>query len=87
MPDDRPLPEALESFAERLTEAVTSVLPAGGTADLRERIDGVVGAMLERLDLVPRDEFERQLQALSRMEAKLAALEARLAAIERSADR
>jgi BMFP domain-containing protein YqiC len=76
------LPDALRAFADRLGEAVAALLPRGGAPDVRARIDATIEAALERLDLVPREEYERQVEALARLEASLARLEARLAALE-----
>jgi BMFP domain-containing protein YqiC len=77
-----PLPEALQLLADRLGDAVEALLPAGGAPDLRGRIDATVAAALGRLDLVPREEYERQVAALARLEAALARLESRLATLE-----
>lgn len=83
MAANRPLPEALETLAERVTDAVSGLLPPGGQADLKARIDGVVESLLTRLDLVPREEYERALSTVSRLESRLTLLEGRLAALER----
>ena len=79
---DRPLPDVLESLAKRVADAVAGVLPSGGAPDLRSRIDGAIESALARLELVPREEYERQLAALRRLEADIARLEARLATLE-----
>jgi BMFP domain-containing protein YqiC len=82
MTDHRPPPDAFETLAERLTQALSDLLPAGAD-ELRGRVDTVVESMVARLDLVPREAYERQLETLRRLEGQLTRLEARLAAIER----
>lgn len=82
MAGDRPLPEALQALAERVAEAVAAVLPSGSSPDLRGRVDATIASALERLELVPREEYERQIAALRRLEVELERLEARLAALE-----
>ena len=84
MPADRPLPEVLESLAKGVADAVAGVLPAGGAPELRARIDGAIEAALARLELVPREEYERQLGALRRLEGEVARLAARLEKLEAS---
>ncbi len=83
MANDRPLPDAVAALAERLADAVVGVLPSDVGADIRSRVDEVVESMMTRLDLVPREEYQRQLEALDRLERRLADLEARLGALER----
>jgi hypothetical protein len=81
MTDRRPLPDALKDVADRIADALATVLP-GGTTDVRARIESVVDSALARLDLVPREEYERQVAALARLEGELRRIEARLAALE-----
>jgi hypothetical protein len=81
MTDRRPLPDALKDVADRIADALATVLP-GGTADVRARIASVVDSALARLDLVPREEYERQVATLARLEGELRRIEARLAALE-----
>jgi BMFP domain-containing protein YqiC len=78
---DRPLPDPLATIATRLSDALASVLPAG--ADWQRRLTPIIEATLERLELVPRDDFERQRGQLERLAAEVERLEARIAALER----
>jgi BMFP domain-containing protein YqiC len=80
MPADRPFPDALANIAASLSDALTRVLPAG--TDWRTRLTPVIEATIDRLDLVPREEFERQLAQLERLNREVAQLEARIRALE-----
>lgn len=86
MTESRPLPDALRAVADRVAEAVSALLP-GTPPDLRARLESVVDATLSRLDLVPREEYERQLAALARLEDALRRVESRLADLEAKASR
>ena len=81
MTDTRPFPDALKAVADRVAEAVAAIVP-GSAPDMRARIESVVEAALGRLDLVPREEYERELRALTRLENELRRVESRLLAIE-----
>ena len=83
MPADRPFPDALANIASALSDALTRVLPDG--TDWRTRITPVIEATIERLQLVPREEFERQLAQIDRLSHDVAKLEARIRALEPSA--
>jgi BMFP domain-containing protein YqiC len=78
---DQPLSDPLATITARLSDALASVLPAG--ADWQRRLTPIIEATLERLELVPRDDFERQRVQLERLVAEVERLEARIAALER----
>jgi BMFP domain-containing protein YqiC len=80
MPADRPFPDALANIAATISDALTRVLPVG--TDWRTRLTPVIEATIDRLDLVPREEFERQLAQLDRLNRDVAQLEARIRALE-----
>jgi BMFP domain-containing protein YqiC len=80
MPADRPFPDALANIASSISDALTRVLPAG--TDWRTRLTPVIEATIDRLDLVPREEFERQIAQLERLNREVAQLEARIRALE-----
>lgn len=82
MPADRPLPDAIETLTTRLSEALAAVLPAG--ADWQSRLAPVIESTLSRLELVPREDFERQRAQLERLSVEIARLEARIGALEPS---
>ncbi len=77
---DRPSSDPLAMLSARLSEALASVLPAG--ADWQKRLTPIIEATLERLELVPREEFERQRAQLERLAADVAKLESRIAGME-----
>lgn len=72
--------DPLSTLTAKLSDALASVLPAG--ADWRARLTPIIEATLERLELVPREEFERQRAQLERLAAEVAKLEARIGAME-----
>ena len=80
MPADRPFSDAIETLTTKLSEALTAVLPAG--ADWHGRLAPVIEATLNRLELVPREDFERQRDQLERLSRDIARLEARIGALE-----
>ncbi len=71
---------AIETLTARLSDALAAVLPAG--ADWQSRLSPVIEATLGRLELVPREDFERQRQQLERLTRDVAKLEARIGALE-----
>ncbi|MEW6764333.1 MAG: accessory factor UbiK family protein [Pseudomonadota bacterium] len=77
-------PKHLDDFVRRLGEA----MPAG-LAELRTDLEKTarlgLQQMLERMDLVTREEFEVQKAVLERTRARLEALEHRVAAMEAEA--
>jgi BMFP domain-containing protein YqiC len=80
---DRPFSDAtnaIETLTARLSEALSAVLPAG--ADWQSRLAPVIEATLDRLELVPREDFERQRQQLERLARDVARLEARISVLE-----
>ncbi len=82
MPADRPISDAIESLTARLSEALAAVLPQG--ADWRARLVPIVEGAMARFELVPRQDFERELQNVERLRRDLALLEARISALEPS---
>jgi BMFP domain-containing protein YqiC len=68
----------LDDLAKRISRAI-EVSPA---KDIEKNIKALLQASLQRLDLVPREEFELQEQVLLRTREKLEALEARVAELE-----
>ena len=77
---DRPFSDAIETLTARLADALAGVLPDG--ADRRARMAPVIEATLRRLELVSREDFERQVAQLERMGRDIARLEARISALE-----
>lgn len=82
MPADRPISDAIESLTARLSESLAAMLPDG--ADWRTRLAPIVEGAMARFELVPRQDFERELLNVERLRRDLALLEARISALEPS---
>jgi ubiquinone biosynthesis accessory factor UbiK len=74
MPDAR----ILDDIASKLS-ALIAATPA---KDIEKNLRALVASSLARFDLVTREEFDLQREALTRAREKLAALEAQVAALE-----
>lgn len=74
MPDTR----LLDDLAARIS-ALLAVSPA---KDVEKNLRTLLGSALGRLDLVTREEFDVQREALARARARLAVLEAKIAELE-----
>jgi len=72
---------AIDELAERLATVVPPGLEAAKD-DLTKTFRAVLTSNLERLNLVPRDEFDVQRLVLLRTREKLEALERRLTELE-----
>ncbi len=70
--------EALDDLVRKIGRVIESS-PA---RDLEKNVKALLQSGLQRLDLVPRAEFEIQAQVLLRSREKLEALEARVAELE-----
>ncbi len=69
---------ALDDLARRIGRLIESS-PA---RDLERNVKALLQGALQRLDLVPREEFDLQAQVLLRSREKLEALEVRVAELE-----
>jgi BMFP domain-containing protein YqiC len=69
---------ALDELSKKIGQAIRKS-PA---KDVERNIKAMLQSGLQRLNLVPRDEFEVQAQLLARTREKLEALEARVAELE-----
>lgn len=67
---------------EDLSERVSEALRRSPAADVDKNLRALLSSWFERLDLVPREDFEVQRRLLDRAQAKLAELEARIAQLE-----
>jgi BMFP domain-containing protein YqiC len=72
---------SIENLVGRLVDALRAVLP-DPPDDVRERLRPIVESVVEQAQLVPREEFERQLALLRRLEEQAARLEARVRTLE-----
>ena len=70
--------DKLDELAKKISRAI-SESPA---KDVEKNIKALLQSALQRLDLVPREDFELQTQVLQRTREKLEALEARVATLE-----
>lgn len=68
----------LDELAKRIGQAID----ASPARDVEKNVKALLQASLQRLDLVPREEFEVQTQVLLRTREKLEALESRVAQLE-----
>ncbi|HEX9626079.1 MAG TPA: accessory factor UbiK family protein [Acidiferrobacterales bacterium] len=64
--------------------ALRAGLPANLSRDLENNLRGALTGMLERLDLVTREEFDVQQAVLARTRARLEQLEREVAELERT---
>lgn len=68
---------------EQIISALRGALPQKLADDTERNVRAAVGAMLERLDLVTREELDVQTAVLARTRAMLTELEKRIAELER----
>ncbi len=68
---------------EQLSETINRVLPRELTDEVRANLKGGVAGVLDRFDLVTREELEIQEAVLRRTREKVEALEAQLADLEK----
>ena len=73
--------ERLDELARRVIEALPAGMEEIGQ-DLRANLKSALGAALERLDLVSREEFDVQQAVLARTRDKLESLERTVAGLE-----
>jgi BMFP domain-containing protein YqiC len=73
----------------KLDEIVTQILRVlpRTPADLERNLRGALGSVLDRLDLVTREELEVQEAVLARTRARLAEMEKRVADLEQKLNR
>ncbi|TMG80703.1 MAG: accessory factor UbiK family protein [Betaproteobacteria bacterium] len=70
--------KTLDDLVHKIRQAVASS-PA---KDVEKNVKAMLQSGLQRLDLVPREEFEIQAQVLARTREKLEALESRVTELE-----
>jgi hypothetical protein len=79
-PDMKP---ATPAFLNDLTDKLGEILKQSPAKDIESNLKAGVTAMLGKLDMVSREEFDVQSEVLARTRAKLETLEARLAELEK----
>lgn len=67
---------------EQLSQTINRMLPRELTDDVRENVKGGIAGVLDRFDLVTREELEIQEAVLRRTREKLETLEAQVAELE-----
>ena len=70
---------------EEVGNKVSDLLASTPAKDVEKNIKALLGSTFSKLDLVTRDEFERQRELLEKALAKIDALEQRLAQLEQPA--
>ncbi|MBI5331665.1 MAG: accessory factor UbiK family protein [Betaproteobacteria bacterium] len=74
-----------QTLAAQMVARVSEVLAASPARDAEKNLKAGLTAWLARLDLVTREEFDVQAQALAHTRVRMQELEARLARLERDA--
>ncbi|MDP2031051.1 MAG: accessory factor UbiK family protein [Thiobacillus sp.] len=72
------------AFLNELADKLGDILKQSPAKDIEHNLKAGVTAMLGKLDMVSREEFDVQTEVLARTREKLAALEARLAELEKA---
>jgi hypothetical protein len=70
-------------FFDELAHRVSALVAATPAKDVEKNLRALLTAAMGRLDLVTREEFDLQREALSRARSRLAEMEARMAELER----
>jgi BMFP domain-containing protein YqiC len=65
-----------------LASRISALIAATPAKDVEKNLRAMLSSALGRLDLVTREEFDIQREALARARARLAALEAKIAELE-----
>ncbi len=69
-------------FLDEIAAKLNEVVSQGPARDFEKNARALLTQAFSKLDLVTREEFDVQVQLLSRAQEKLATLEARVAALE-----
>ena len=72
----------LQQFLDQVSARISALASSQPGQDLERNVRALLDAGLQRLDLVPRDEFDTQRRLLDRALEQVHALEARVAALE-----
>jgi len=70
----------------KISSAIEGVLPGNLSGEVRKNVNAAVQSVLEKMDLVTREEIEVQRKVLLRTRAKLENLESRITKLEESRD-
>ena len=68
-----------QAFLQDVQQRIAELFRSSPAADLERNVKTMLAQTFSRMDLVTREEFEVQLEAVARLRARVEALEARLA--------
>ncbi len=71
-----------QKLLDEINERLRSVLAQSPAADLEKNLRAMLAALLGRLDLVTREEFDIQREVMARSRARLEELEKKVAELE-----
>jgi len=72
----------LQQFLDQASARISALASSQPGQDLERNVRALLDAGLQRLDLVPREEFDTQRRLLDRALEQVRALETRIAALE-----
>lgn len=72
----------LQQFLDQASARISALASSSPGQDLERNVRALLDAGLQRLDLVPREEFDTQRRLLDRALEQVRALETRIAALE-----
>lgn len=72
----------MQQFLDQISARISALASSQPGQDLERNVRALLDAGLQRLELVPRDEFDTQRRLLDRALEQVRALEARVAEIE-----
>ncbi len=73
-----------QNLIDEISGKFSQTLQSGPFKDVEQNLRALLQSLLQKLDLVTREEFDVQQQVLLRTREQLSALEARLAELEKS---
>lgn len=75
-------PNTLQTFIDQASARISALASSQPGKDLERNVRALLDAGLQRLELVPREEFDTQRRLLDRALERVRTLEARIAALE-----
>ena len=77
----------MSRLADKLAEGIHALLPPGAAQDVERNLRAMVESTLARMDVVTREEFDRQQAVLRRTRERLEALQERVRELEGGTDK
>jgi BMFP domain-containing protein YqiC len=68
-----------QAFLQDVQQRIAELIRSSPAADLERNVKALLAQTFQRMDLVTREEFEVQLETITRLRRRVEALEARLA--------